>query len=291
MNFTVRLGNPQGEQLELSYILNSSPSAQVWWTCLQQAVQKSQLENSVFYNFHNGDLPARLAELEEILGHLKQRVPGLERATFSRAQLQYSLNNLHTEFAHSHLLEKTVNEENKPLWRRFNLLIHQIESILIAEKSTALMDLCRIEVLWDENFKTPIPTECYSEYSLFRAFGSVQINYCQVGRQLGELCSAQDAQVPLEHIQPARFFSANATLWFGPDIRPAYIDNYAENVRKFHLENKAKFEAAGVFWERDDKALGSVTVAHLNQNFGTLDDKKLFQREVSRFDRVLSVKC
>ena len=124
-----------------------------------------------------------------------------------------------------------------------------------------------------------------------KAFGSVQITYCQVGRQLSELFAAQDSTVPAEHIQPARYFSANTGLWFGPDLGLSFETQYVESIRLWYMQNRAKFEAADIFWDSADRALGTVTVAQLNRKFISLDERKLFQQTLSRFDRVLSVIC
>ncbi len=295
----VTLANSENKLLELSYVLNETQAAKIWLECLSSAIAKSKIAASRFYNFRNrpeAGIEKLTERLEETVALLTQSIPQLKDARIdstNSAALQKSLNELHTQFAHSHLIEKNITNQNRELWSEFNALIHQIESALIAknlqEKKESPLEISRIELTWKEDFKTTIPQPCFDEFTLQKKFGSIQINYCQVGRNLHEIFFAQDDSVPAEHIQPARFFSANSTLWFGPDLNENYEKITLLKIKEWFLKSEQKFNSAGVFWDRPDKALGAVTVAQLDREFKNIDEKLHFQNEISKFSEIRSV--
>ena len=289
--FNVILKGPKQNEVTLSYTLIQSESAQIWFKCLQATLQSRPQTNKSaigrFYNFPGqaNSLKELTQELQTCMQELKSVLPEIEAYQLNSASdesLQKSLNRLHTQFAHNHLVENSITNENRQLWSHFNTLIHKIESALVnskVTKSTPALSIARIEVAWESPTKIEIPEICFADYSLKKEFGSVQINYCQVGRHLLELYSADDKNVPLEHIHPARWFSANATLWFGPTLNEEYEKNQLAKIKKWFDVQEKKFNAAGVFWEQPARALGFVTVATLNHNF-TDDTQKRHLQEM-----------
>ncbi len=295
--FEITLKNGNGKQLDLHYTLLGNVSAEIWFKCLKSATEKSFINSTRFYNFKNrtdSSVENLVLDLERTIKILSASLPELGAAKLSKSDdssLQKSLNELHTGFAHSHLIEKSITKENSQTWSEFNSLIHQIESALIAKnpKKTNQPDISRIEFTWQNNFQTPIPEICYTDFTLQKVFGSIQINYCQVGRHLHELYFAKDENVPTEHIQPQRFFSANSTLWFGPDLNEKYEMETTAKIEAWFNKSKEKFNAAGIDWNNIDKALGSVTVAQLNKKFDSLAEKMQFQNELSEYAEVAAV--
>lgn len=294
--FSILLKDKRNNLLELKYNLHQNPSAQIWFECLKNAVENSFVDSTQFYNFKNRpDLTTEnlVQVLEKTITELTPFLPELARVKLGKesdSELQKNLNDLHTNFAHSHLIEKSIAHANSKLWSDFNSLIHQIESTLIAKNLKTQLKISRIEFAWRNNFKTPIPEICYSDFALKKTFGSLQINYCQVGRHLHELFFAQDDNVPIEHIQPQRFFSANSTMWFGPDLTDKYEIETTAKIHDWFDAKKEKFHAAGIQWNRQDKALGSVTVAQLDRKFGSIEEKMAFQNQLSEFTEVSEVK-
>lgn len=294
-NFKIRLKNKFHNLLDLNYTLLQNPSAQIWFNCLKSSVENSFVNSTRFYNFKNRtDLTTEnlVQNLETTICALGESLPELGKIKLSKesdSNLQKSLNELHTNFAHSHLIEKSITQNNLELWAEFNSLIHQIESALIAKNLNTKLNISRIEFTWKDNFQTAIPEFCYGDFTLQKPFGSLQINYCQVGRHLHELYFAQDHSVPVEHIQPQRFFSANSTLWFGPDLTEKYEVETTAKIHDWFQTKSEKFNAAGIHWHRKDKALGSVTVAQLNQKFSSVEEKIEFQNRLSEFTEVAEV--
>lgn len=295
-DFKILLKNKSNNLLDLNYTLLQNPSAQIWSKCLKSAIDNSSINSTRFYNFKNRtELSTEnlIRNLEDTISALASTLPELAKVKLAKAtdsDLQKSLNDLHTNFAHSHLTEKSITKANSELWSEFNSLIHQIESTLIAKSLNTKLNISRIEFTWKDNFPAPIPEICYGDFTLQKTFGSLQINYCQVGRHLHELYFAHDDIVPTEHIQPQRFFSANSTLWFGPDLNEKYEAETTAKIHEWFQAKKEKFSAAGIEWHRKDKALGSVTVAQLDREFSSVEEKIEFQNQLSEFTEIAEVK-
>lgn len=286
----ITLENDNNEVLVLEYRVGHTPACRIWLESFKKATSAG-LESSLFYNFKRPEsqLEFLVLELEKCIAKLNETQPELQLPSLDQTSLQQSLNSLHTNFAHSHLIERSVSEKNREVWSRFNTLIHQIESAMVAKSTKAALDLCRIEFTFKQPFQCPIPPECFAEYTLLKKFGSIQINYCQVGRQITELFASQDENIPPEHILPARFFSANSTLWFGPDIPPAYEIQQMQKIEKWFQKNEKKFTTAGISWKDTNKAIGSVSVAQLINRFSTLSEQRQFQNKVAQYNRIKNV--
>lgn len=290
--FNIILADETGNQLELNYHLHPTRSAHLWFEALKNSVKESQIKESRFYNFpgqNKGSLEGLIDTFQKVLTELRTFCELPELNTSSEQALHESLNLLHRNFAHNHLVIKLIPHEQLALWDNFNSLIHQIESALVARRTKSSVSLCRIEFTWINPFKFAIPEDCYKEFSLIKSFGSLQIAYCQIGRNLTELFSAKDTDLPTEHIQPARFFSANSGLWFGPNLTDEYAKEYHLQIEAWFKKNEIKFNEAGVFWERDDKSLGLVTVAQMTRSFANTQEMQDFQNELARYSHVAHV--
>ncbi len=293
--FSVILKNDKDETFSLDYRLKESDASLIWIEGAKKATAQKEIESSRFYNFQGqteNELDSLIVQFEAILKTLVKTQPQLGLTALKKNNdqaLQESLNQLHRNFAHNHLIEKSISSENRLIWSEFNFLIHRIEVALLARRTPTKINLCRIAYSYKDFERFDIPEKCFEEFTLMKNFGDLQIAYCQVGRHLQELFISRDSEVPVEHIQPARYFSANAELWFGPDLDQIFAKKYEAEIELWFKNHERKFNSAGIYWERKDKALGSVTVANLNRTFDSLDEKRQFQKEIAGFNRVLRV--
>ncbi len=298
VNFIVSFANPAGETLDLEYVLNATPAAKIWLGCVKQAQKFSKIVQTRMYDFPNKDqahLPAMLDRLEAVIALLAVQFPALLKDKIDRSSdsaIQDSMNMLHRNFAHSHLIEKTITHGNIKIWEEFNVLIHRIENeVLLKRDYVPKSDLfrMRVEFIWGYNQKVAIPEICYNDFSVEEEFGDVQYVYCQVGRHLREIHHAHDDHVLVEHIQPHRFFSADTGLCFGPDLVGDEAKACTRIIHSWFKKHEAKFAQAGVTWENPNKTLGAVCVAKLKNRPTTTAEKQLFQQRLSRFNQVREI--
>lgn len=297
-DFSITLSNTKNETFELRYRLNETPAALIWFNSLKKAQQHSHLLETRLYDFPNNQnlsLQELLKQFDLCFLMLSKQFPEILNSPLiltTPEALQESLNILHRNFAHNHLVEQRISNENQQIWHEFNLLIHKIESALISAKYPPAADglsRSRIEFCWKSPFITPIPENCYGEFTLQREFGDLHNVYTQVGRNILELYYASDDNVPLEHIRPFRFFSANAGLYFGPRVTAAHEEATLIKIQKWFKKNETMLAAAGVYWSRPDRALGAVNMARLIDRPESLSAMKELQKKICQFDTVAAI--
>lgn len=75
-----------------------------------------------------------------------------------------------------------------------------------------------------------------------------------------------DDQLQDEHIQPARYFSADLSMWFGPDLHKNKEKKVHETLALWFNQRSVRFNRLGFFWEDPKLSLGHVPVSDLIEN-------------------------
>lgn len=297
--FKVILTNASKAKYELQYELRDSEAAHIWFECAKKAMVSGGIKETRFYDFPGrGEnyLNELLKKIEKVIQLLSVQFPELLKEKIdssSMESLQSCMNLLHRNFAHNHLVEARVTQENLESWHQFNSLIHSIENEINGAKHPVAPDKInrsRIEFNWYEPYEKPIPDSCYNEFTMQRSFGDLQIIYCDVGRHLLELFHAEDTEIPLEHIRPYRHFSANAGLHFGYDISESKEQIFLERIGTWFKKHEQKFNQAGVYWDKPDRALGFVCAAKLLDAPQTIAEKKEFQKILAQYTDVFELR-
>lgn len=223
-NLIVKLGaTNSSDKTELKYDIFSSKAAEIWSTCIQKARSSGFYENNRFYGFVNqkrSQLESLLDELGDVVSELKGLHPELLFPEIDKSDILNSVKKLHYEFAHSHHVTNRINEANEKIWARFNLILHSIENVFLTDKLLNEMDLAlsRIVFTWNDNHRTEIPTESLKDFTTSMQFGTIYINYAQVGRHLFEMYMAADDLLDDQHIQPFKYISGDSNMYFGPSL-------------------------------------------------------------------------
>lgn len=257
----------------LRYEIRSHEVGAIWAACLAKAHPHGLKESDRFSGFSEQSTQL-LLRLRATIADLKKIHPQLKFPEVSVTHLQESINQLHTNFAHSHLVEQLITPTNSDLWSEFNVLLHALETHTTEPNA-------RIVFTWNEKSRLEIPSHLYPEFSTALDFGHAYFNYAQVGRQIHEIFYAKDKQVPAAHIQPARFFSADTLLWFGR--------NFAEQELKTKMEKWFTKNEFIFNWNDPQLAIGQVAVARLVEMPASQDEKLKLLEKISEYDRVLTV--
>lgn len=290
----VKLESNDGRYLWFRYNVLAGESGQIWCDCLKQAQTSSFAENKSFYNFpHKEDqsLNFLLKELDRVREELRKMHPTLVFPQLDQNKLAESINHMHQNFAHGHLVERLINSQNSFYWTEFNRLLHAIEAAHYSEAAMRSSDLpdARMVLTWKQPNRVAIPEAVYSEYSLKINFGFAYFNYAQVGRQILEIYMAQDHELPIEHIQPARFFSADTSFWFGRDLSEETVEVLKNKIHKWFLQNKKLTDELCLKWGDPRLAIGRVPVAKLVNMPTEQQDRVELIKKISQFDFVSEV--
>jgi hypothetical protein len=219
--------------------------------------------------------------------YVKLNIPKVDRS-----DLQNSLNHLHLNFAHNHLVEKSITQENAKIWSDFNTLIHVIESILMGKNSffdKLGIPPASIIFTFNNPYKVDIPNNIYKQFRTRKSFGTIYFNYSQIGRQLVEIFHAKDDFVSDEHIQPSRFFSADTYLWLGPTFGHDSQKNFRQIFNEWFASKEERFNKLGLFLNDPKLSLGHIPVADLDDVIDLDEDILKMQVRIAKYDRVESV--
>jgi hypothetical protein len=288
------LGNNDGETFQLEYDIISSESAQLWADRLKKSKDFGLCENKRFYNFpgHKNSNSLHLqSDLEKIILELKGIHPNMDFPCQGGRDLQVYINDLHKNFAHSHLVERLINSENERQWAHFNVLLHALESQMRSERSVERNNLphARIVFTWNKNHKILLENKMYSDFTLEYQFGTAYANYPQTGRQLWEMYVSGDDQLEDEHIRPQKFISGNTHLWFGPSTRPGDGEIFVEKLGNWFEQRKERFNRLGLYWGDPKLALGRIPVAKLSTQMTEISLTRAFLKSLGQFEFVKEV--
>jgi len=292
----LELGNSNTQEtLSLNYHVRQNAASEIWLNCLQQAIPTGFSENDRFCNLPNhprSDITYLIQNLKKIIQQINQLEPERKIPNLDESDLKNSLNYLHLNFAHSHLVEKTIHSGNLNLMRDFNSTIHAIEDNM-GSRSQFFQDLkilpARLVMTFNNSFKVDIPADCYKDYAIMYSFGTAYINYSQVGKQIFEMYLNQDDQLADEHIQPARYFSADTFFWFGPNLGHSFEMTIKKNLHTWFKQRENRFDSLGLKWSDPRLSLGQVAVADLTEKFDQTYKIIEFQNKLSKFDFIKKI--
>lgn len=136
----------------------------------------------------------------------------------------------------------------------FNILIHNYEK-LIQSKHLSPTITC--------TFKCPryeLDEDDYQHFTYHWKFGTIYINYCEVGKHLLELYGDNDNVVGEDNIRPLRYYSADFKLKFFTDVSVEEFNKWETKFKAWLAENKPLFEKLGF----KHLSLGLIPVATLD---------------------------
>lgn len=289
----VKLGNSEGQSLEIPYRIRSTDAAEIWADCLKKSQIKGFAEQDRFYGFpgqERNNLAALVNKLDGQIQEIRRRHPELDVPSLDRDQIQASINRLHYEFAHGHIVTEITHNLNDPIWRDFNTCLHALEVVLedqVFQREFGL-NFSFIVFTWNELRRVPIPEKSFQDFSLGYHFGTAYINYCQVGRHIKEMFDAKDDALDDSHIMPFQKISGDTLLWFGATFGNIWAVNRMNKIKTWFHEREERFGRLGFKWGDPKLALGYIPVAQMEESLYTGAEIKAFQERLSSFNRVIS---
>lgn len=163
---------------------------------------------------------------------------------------------------------------------KFNVYIHNYEKLLksthLSPTITCTFKCSRFEL---------IPSD-YTYFTYDWQFGTIYINYCEVGKHLLEVFIDKDDIVGEHNIRPLKYYSADFKLKFFTDRPRNEFDNFDQQVKSWVAKNTEVFKRIGI----EELALGFIPVAKLNLPLSNL--KNLTQLEIiNKLKDFVKVKC
>jgi len=198
---------------------------------------------------------------------------------------QDTLNYLHSIFEQYHgLLDQqstefwnTAPDTVKQALTDLNINVHRCESVANSNKP-------RFVCTWYGLPKTrTLDSELMSKYGILNpGFGTVCLNYCEIGKTLEDLARDKDQYISEEAFRPFGFYSADFVVRFFE----TQVNETLKNMLQYYIKNKEFFNRQGFAEFNDPKLLPlRFPVAELIE---TMPQDKLLN-EISKRQRVTKV--
>ncbi len=274
MHFTTWFAQPDKHDstARLVFKVRETPIAKKWATAVKNEIEKgsSPYEPNRFYNFPGDQitLSSVCTEINKCLQIIGEFYSGPMPDPVEPPLTANDTNRLHRYFEifRGSLQKPSALYLNGPpqLQRaieRFNVEIHRYENLSRIPKGQEV-DYARIVWSWTGRTRYPLDDEDYAYFTIGSPFGTVNLNYCEVGKHLIEVFRDKDRDfVSPENIRPLRHYSADAMIWLG--VEPS-LKRKAELMREFdNWWDEVNLSRLG-FKKGDPKnALGLVQVADL----------------------------
>jgi hypothetical protein len=259
--------NPENtiDQLTIDYLLRDTSIAHKWVQRVQLAKQLGYTidDPTRFYGF--GPIVEQeagaVSDMNNLIKILQNWINIDKR--LSSVQDQDTLNYLHHIFETEHGLldKKDPHPEYKQALCNLNLLVHRCESIARGAHPRHVVTYFGLP-------KTQ--TLDLDDYKYFKPnvkFGTVYINYAEIGKTLQDLMIDNDSYIQPEAFQPFRHYSADFVVkfWDNPNT------NLTENLQTYYNKHQKFFESLGYSWNSLSKSIGSIPVADLEYSGNILE--------------------
>lgn len=277
-----RYGEDMHSVIQLRWRLKDIPLAKRYLAAFKIAeASKYIYRRDRFYNFPNSWFTRKrvVNRINEALCAIEKYAPGtiLDWAADEMDQLR--MNNLHVYFERYRgpLARPTELYENAPIYVReafdnLNLMIHRFEDQGFSGRSISGDPKVHISFGLNEKVKRyPLESEDYKLYSPEVEFGSWMTDYCEVGKSIYDIWRDGDEVVGAEAILPLRFYSADALIHFGKSFSGQMAEESLGRFYKWWDQNAEKLEKLGFKKDDPKNAIGSLRIADLDREYGSID--------------------
>lgn len=264
----ITYANPHNLQDELvvKYNLRNTPITKKW---IERVLTAQQLGYNIddpkrFYGFDTIENleSAALKTINDLIVTLNQYI----NIDYRLASVydQDTLNRLHHifELEHGLLDAKSTDNEFKEHLCNLNLCVHRCESIARGAHPRHVVTyfgLPKTQTLLEDDynyFESPI------------TFGTVYINYTEIGKTLHDLMLDNDNYTDPAAFQPFTHYSADFVVKFWNDENVELHDRLAQ----YYDNNKDFFQNLGYSWLDLKRSVGSIPVADLDYTGDILVD-------------------
>ena len=248
------------------------------------------------YKIKTGDktvIAGKIERLYELADNLNSIYPGsIIKEEFIPGHEQEILNRMHVHFPEMHSEKYDFSKINKYA-AEYNLLIHSLEGDFGTKSSEKFVLILNIHRSLKGFTKHKFNEKDYLKFQPFNPFGSLTLQYAQVGRNSQELYNAKDLVCPKHQYVPQDDFTASCCMYFG--VYPKYSDAIVNKWKEQYLKGWEEFyktKGGKDFFDCaiDDPKIrfGSVRIGNLveatldnkNYNFQTFIEEKIIQKMI-----------
>lgn len=194
--------------LQLKFRVLDTPLAELWVERMSVRNQYPLDNPKRFYGFNTVEHDERVAleKINQCIFQIKHRYPEIDREPVTTVHDQDSLNYWHHVFETRHGLlgQEDASDELTPVLADLNIAVHRCESVARGNRA-------RFVCTWYglPKVKT-LSADLMSQYgTLNPGFGSVCLNYAEIGKTLEDLTQDRDNYISDSAFQPFQHYSAD----------------------------------------------------------------------------------
>lgn len=260
--------NNHSDSITIDYQLRATPIANKW---ADRVIAAQQLGYTIddpgrFYGF--GELKDQISFALENINNLLDELNKWINIDYRLGSVddQDTLNKLHHIFEIEHgLLDiKSPDPEYKQALCDLNLLVHRCESIArgaYPRHVVTYFGLPKSQTLSNDDYQ-------YFEPNV--TFGTVYINYVEIGKTLYDLMMDNDSYIKSDAFQPFKHYSADFVVRFWNENN----NNLPDKLKEYFCKHQDFFESIGYTWNELSKSIGSIPVADLDYTGNILEELK-----------------
>lgn len=245
------------DTLTLEFQLLDNPFTQLWVERMNSRGDYPLDHPDRFYGFNSHEEEIKRAEhyIQSCITTINNFEPIIDRP-FTNYQDQDCLNYLHNIFEQYHGL---LDQQSNDFWNRapyavrqalaeLNLAVHRCESVTRGSHP-------RFVCTWYGMPKTlHLPQEHMLKYGTMSTFfGTVYLNYAEIGKTLEDLTIDQDAYIGDDAFKPYDFYSADFVVKFWDDAT-SEVTSKLEAMREYYRTHQDFFVSCG-YTKFDDPRL------------------------------------
>jgi hypothetical protein len=211
-----------------------------------------------FYGFGTREQQTHdaLNEINKLIDKLENfwRIPIGRRLTDINDQ--DTLNYLHHVFETEHgLLDaKKINPQFQKHIGHLNVLVHRCESVQRGANPRQVITYYGLP-----KDKT-LESDDYQSFDTGIKFGTVVVNYVEIGKTLQDLMMDNDSYISREAFRPFRHYSADFAVHFHETDGTLFYNA----VQEYFIKNQSHFETLGYSWNDLSNSIGTLQVADLD---------------------------
>lgn len=254
---TIQYARPDllSDCITVNFRIYATPIAQRWAAKVLQAQQHYAIDDAArFYGFGTWAQQAEtaVAQLNACVDQLD--IPITRRLT--SVHDQDTLNYLHHVFETHHGLLDAAPVAQQAALCNLNILVHRCESVQRGA-------LPRHVVTYYGLPKTDtLETQDYANFTCRYRFGTVYLNYAEIGKTLEDLAWDNDQYISAAAFQPFRHYSADFNVKFFDLAARQIVENRAKIV-KYYKSHEQFFMAQGLTMQHPWMRAGSIPVARI----------------------------
>lgn len=265
---------------DLYFDIFNTSIADKWKTEVEQNYELFEIDR--FSNWPNSkkDKLYYISELQKQIDIVNADNVGLIPVTLSNIENQDTMNYLHKFFENlrgpidspTEWYQQSSNSIQNAI-TRFNIMIHEYEHLCFSESISAVTNHPYATIVGTFNSRPRIllDDKDYDHYTYRWRFGTVYINYCEVGKPLMDVFKDQDEVIGDANIRPQHYYSADFQIKFGPDTLDEIYDEKTIQFWNWFNSKKEYFDTLGLVKSKK-LALGMIPVASINVQDSNLEN-------------------